>query len=57
VNFFIVIFFSAGRGAMNVLRLWNLRKEHLAGVRIFLSPVGSCFQNCQFKKVVALGYF
>ncbi len=31
-------------------RLRNLRKEHLVGVRIFLSAVGNCFHNCQPKK-------
>jgi hypothetical protein len=35
---------------MRALRLWNLRKEHLASVRLFLSAVGFCFHNCQLKK-------
>jgi hypothetical protein len=55
--FLIVIFLLSIGGAMNAPRLWNLRKEHLAGVRIFLSPVGNCFHKCQFKNMAALGYF
>ncbi len=49
-TFFVVILrFSIGRGAMRALRPWNLRKEHLASVRVFLSAVGFCFHNCQLK--------
>ncbi len=36
--FLFVIFLLSIGGAMNAPRLWNLRKEHLAGVRIFFVP-------------------
>ena len=35
---------------MNAPRLNNLRKEHLAGVRDFLSAFGNCFHYWQIKK-------
>jgi hypothetical protein len=34
---------SIGRGAINAHRLWNLLKEHLAGVGIFFQPLAVAF--------------
>jgi hypothetical protein len=48
--FIIVLFFSIGRGAMNAPRLLNMRKKHIAGVRIYLSAVSNCFHNFHFAK-------
>jgi len=39
---------------MNAPRLWNLNKEHLAGVRIFWPAFGNCVHNCQILNKEAL---
>jgi len=42
---------------MNAPHLWNLLKEHIVGVKIFLPAVGIGFHDCQLKNKETLGYF
>jgi hypothetical protein len=42
---------------MNAPHLWNLLKEHIVGVKIFLPAVGIGFHDGQLKNKETLGYF